>query len=114
MSDCLFCNIIKNEIPAQRVFEDEHAIVIKDINPQAPIHLLAIPREHFSAVHQVPDEQTGLFAQLFAAINQVIKNEKLEGKGYRLVINSGETAGQTVPHIHVHVLSGRTLHWPPG
>jgi histidine triad (HIT) family protein len=114
MSDCLFCKIIKKEIPAVRVFEDDHAIVIKDINPQAPIHLLAIPREHFTGVHQVPDGQARLFGVLFTAIKRVIEHEKLEEKGYRLVINSGEKAGQTVPHIHVHVLSGRSLHWPPG
>lgn len=114
MSDCLFCKMIKKEIPAARIFEDDHAIVIKDINPQAPVHLLAIPREHFAGVHQVPDGQSRLFGCLFTAIKRVIEQEKLDEKGYRLVINSGETAGQAVPHIHVHVLSGRPLHWPPG
>ena len=109
MSDCLFCRIIKKEIPAARVFEDDHAIVIKDINPKAPIHLLAIPREHYAGVHQVPDEQADLFAGLFTAIKRVIKQERLEEKGYRLVVNSGESAGQVVPHIHIHVLSGRNM-----
>jgi histidine triad (HIT) family protein len=114
MSDCLFCKMVKKEIPVTRVFEDDHAIVIRDINPQAPIHLLAIPREHFAGVHQVPDGQAHLFGGLFTAITRVIEREKLDEKGYRLVINSGESAGQTVPHIHVHVLSGRSFHWPPG
>jgi histidine triad (HIT) family protein len=114
MSDCLFCKIIKKEIPVARVFENDHAIIIRDINPQAPTHLLAIPREHFAGMHQVPEEQARLFSGLFTAIKRVIEQENLGEKGYRLVINSGETAGQTVPHIHVHVLSGRALHWPPG
>jgi histidine triad (HIT) family protein len=114
MSDCLFCKIIKKEIPAPRVFQSDEAIVIKDINPQAPIHLLAIPHDHYAGVHLVEGETSKVFEGLFKTINAVIKQEKLDQKGYRLVINYGETAGQTVPHIHVHILSGRSLHWPPG
>ena len=114
MNNCLFCKIIAGEIPAARMYEDDHAIVIKDINPQAPLHCLAIPREHYAGVHQVPDANSELFSGLFAAVARVVAQEGLEQKGYRLVVNYGDTAGQTVPHIHVHILSGRPLHWPPG
>jgi histidine triad (HIT) family protein len=114
MDNCLFCKIINKEIPAARVYEDENAIVIKDINPQAPVHFLAIPRKHYSGVHQVKPADATLFSQLFAAISTTIEKEGLGEAGYRLVVNFGEKAGQTVPHIHVHILSGRSMHWPPG
>ena len=114
MTNCLFCKIINNEIPAPRVYEDEIAIVIRDLNPQAPTHLLAIPRAHYEGVHEVPAEEGALFQGLFNAVTKAIDKEQLAGAGYRLVVNSGEKAGQSVPHIHVHILSGRQLHWPPG
>jgi histidine triad (HIT) family protein len=114
MPDCIFCKIISGEIPGSRVYEDDHAIVVKDINPQAPLHLLAVPKKHFSGVHEVASDGAALFGHLFSAIRSVVEKEELAEKGYRLVINFGEKAGQTVPHIHVHILSGRTMHWPPG
>lgn len=114
MDSCLFCKIIKKKIPAPRVYEDEHAIVIKDINPQAPVHLLALPRKHYAGVHEVVSADATIFGQLFQAVSKVVEQEKLAEEGYRLVINFGEKAGQTVPHIHVHLLSGRSMHWPPG
>lgn len=115
MSDCLFCKIIENKIPAQRVYEDDSSIVIKDINPQAPIHYLAIPKKHYSSVHHVPPAEMELLSKLFHAINQVVRSESLESTGgYRLIINSGENAGQAVGHIHVHILAGRKMDWPPG
>jgi histidine triad (HIT) family protein len=114
MDNCLFCKIINKEIPAPRVYEDENAIVIRDINPQAPVHLLALPRRHYSGVHEVNAADNNLFGQLFQAVTRVVEQEKLAGQGYRLVVNFGEKAGQTVPHIHVHILSGRLLQWPPG
>jgi histidine triad (HIT) family protein len=112
--NCLFCKIIKKEIPAPRVYEDEHTIVIRDINPQAPVHLLALPRKHYTGVHEVNPADNKLFERLFKAISTVVEQEKLSGAGYRLVVNFGEKAGQTVPHIHVHILSGRSMRWPPG
>jgi histidine triad (HIT) family protein len=112
--NCLFCKIIKKEIPAPRVYEDEHAIVIKDINPQAPVHLLALPRKHYSGVHEVKAADEKIFGKLFLAVSKVVEQEQLAANGYRLVINFGEKAGQSVPHIHVHILSGRPMHWPPG
>ncbi|MBN1128930.1 MAG: HIT domain-containing protein [Chitinispirillaceae bacterium] len=114
MSECIFCKICRKEITAERVYEDDHAIVIKDINPQAPVHLLAMTKSHYAGVHEVPENQTMFFPGLFAAIGTVVRDRKLDLEGYRLVINYGEKAGQTVPHIHVHILSGRTLSWPPG
>ena len=114
MNDCLFCKIIKKEIPALRVYEDEHAIVIKDINPQAPVHLLALPRKHYAGVHEVRSADAAIFGQLFQAVSKVVEQEKLAEAGYRLVINFGEKAGQSVPHIHVHILSGLSMRWPPG
>ena len=113
-TDCLFCNIIAGSIPAHKVYEDDHAVVFHDINPQAPVHYLAIPREHFSNIHDVPPEKAMILGSLFSAVKTVVDKENLAEKGYRLVINSGKSAGQAVFHIHVHILSGRTLTWPPG
>jgi histidine triad (HIT) family protein len=114
MADCLFCRIINKEIPVTPVYEDANAVVIKDINPQAPLHLLALPRKHYCGVHDVKPADGRLFGGLFQAIGKVVVREKLVEKGYRLVVNSGEQAGQAVPHIHVHILGGRPLQWPPG
>lgn len=114
MNDCLFCKMANNLIPVTKVYEDDQVIVINDINPQAPHHLLAIPRRHYSAIHEVPSGELGLFQALSGAVQKVVTEKGLSAKGYRLVINSGESAGQTVPHIHVHILSGRDMHWPPG
>lgn len=114
MENCIFCKIIRNEIPSRKIYEDGSATVIADLNPQAPQHFLAIPRKHFAGIHEVPDNEAGLFKTLFKAISETIKREKLDEKSYRLVINYGEKSGQTVPHIHVHILSGREFHWPPG
>lgn len=114
MDDCIFCKIIRNEIPSKKIYEDESAIVISDLNPQAPQHFLALPRKHFAGIHEVPGKEGTLFETLFRAISETVKREKLNEKGYRLVINYGEKAGQTVHHIHVHILSGREFHWPPG
>jgi histidine triad (HIT) family protein len=114
MDDCIFCKIIRNEIPSRKIYEDGSTIVIADLNPQAPHHFLALPRKHFAGIHDVPDNEGTLFETLYKAISETVKREKLNEKGYRLVINYGEKAGQTVHHIHVHILSGREFHWPPG
>lgn len=113
MENCIFCKIIRNEIPSQKIYEDESTIIIKDLDPQAPNHFLAIPRKHFAGIHEVPASEQNLFNKLFLAISEAVKKEKLENS-YRLVINYGEKAGQSVSHIHVHILSGRKFHWPPG
>jgi histidine triad (HIT) family protein len=114
MPNCLFCQIIRRERPAHIVYEDENTVVIKDINPQAPHHLLAIPKAHHSGVHEVPPEEASFFEGLFRSISAALTQEKIADKGYRLVINSGAISGQSIPHIHVHILSGRAMRWPPG
>lgn len=114
MNDCIFCKIINKEIPSQVVFENDSVIIIRDNNPQAPTHLLALPKKHYGGIHQVPQSENGLFQSLFSTIGEVVKIEGLDEKCYRQVINFGEKAGQSVDHIHVHILSGRTFNWPPG
>lgn len=114
MENCLFCKIVKGQIPAARVYEDDSVVVIKDINPQAPVHLLAITREHYAGIHEVPLTNKSFFDDLMKAVGEVVKKENLLANGYRLVVNFGENAGQAVDHIHVHILGGRTMHWPPG
>jgi histidine triad (HIT) family protein len=112
--DCLFCRIARREAPAQIVYEDEDAVVIRDINPQAPTHLLAIPKKHYSDIHEVPPSEADFLVKLCRAVTAVLRQEDLIGYGYRLVINSGRRAGQSIFHVHVHILSGRIMRWPPG
>lgn len=114
MGNCIFCRIHRKEIPAQIVFENDSVCVIKDINPQAPYHFLAIPKTHFPGIQDVPESEDCLFSKLFASIREFVKKESLDLKGYRCMINSGEKAGQSVDHLHVHILSGRAMDWPPG
>ena len=114
MENCIFCKILKGEIPAKKVFEDEHTFAFNDINPQAPTHILVIPREHYAGVHEIPEECTEILSQVFTTVSNVVTQEGLADKGYRLVINFGKSSAQEVPHIHVHILAGRTMQWPPG
>jgi len=115
MSECLFCRIASGEIPADTIYEDNAAIVIRDINPQAPFHFLAIPRRHFPSVHSIPlEHMASVMDGLFNAVCMALIKSGLDSAGYRLAINSGDMAGQTVPHLHVHILGGRELGWPPG
>ncbi len=114
MVDCIFCKIIDKQITAPAVYENGTVMVIRDINPQAPVHLLAMPKKHYAGIHEVPSAEVALFSDLFAAIGKAAELENLTGYGYRLVVNFGEKMGQSVPHIHVHILSGRPMHWPPG
>ena len=108
--DCIFCKIANREIPTQFVYEDEHVVAFNDLNPQAPVHFLVIPKEHYASINDVSDKE--VFAQLMTGVQNAVK--KLGIKEYRTVINTGAAAGQTVFHIHVHVLAGRDLKWPPG
>jgi histidine triad (HIT) family protein len=112
-SDCLFCKILAGEIPANRVYEDEHSIAFPDINPQAPTHLLIIPKEHRASPAKALAEHEPLLGHLLTVAADLARTHKLE-KGYRIVINTGEDGGQTVHHLHVHLLGGRPMHWPPG
>lgn len=112
--DCLFCRIVANEIPADFIEHDGHSIVIRDINPQAPTHLLVIPREHIESLDDASQKDEALLGHLLRVGARVANAAGLEEAGYRTVINTGAGAGQSVFHLHLHILGGRTLNWPPG
>jgi histidine triad (HIT) family protein len=114
MSDCLFCRIIAGEIPVTPVYQDESLIVIKDINPQAPMHVLVIPKRHIASLNELGPEHDGLIGAMFRRAAAVAKPHGYDVRGYRTVFNTGPEAGQSVFHIHLHVLAGRSLSWPPG
>jgi histidine triad (HIT) family protein len=113
-SDCLFCRILAGEIPAEVVYESKTALAFRDINPQAPTHVLIIPRRHITTINDLGAEDEGLVGSLFTAAKAVAAQEGLADDGYRTVMNCGEGAGQSVFHIHLHLLGGRLLNWPPG
>ena len=108
----LFTRIINREIPADIVYEDEHAVAFRDLNPQAPVHIIIVPREEVAGVASLPP--TGDHTHLLNAAKKIAEQHGLAESGYRLVINQGEDAGQTVSHLHVHLLGGRQFSWPPG
>ncbi len=108
--DCIFCKIVAGEIPSDKVLETEHCIVIKDINPQAPIHLLVITKEHLDDITRIEDRE--IAADIIGAINKVARELNL--KDFRVVNNRGRGAGQSVFHVHFHILAGRPFSWPPG
>ncbi len=112
--DCIFCKIVAGSIPATKVFEDERAVAFRDINPQAPTHALVIPREHVASLGEAGEADEPLLGHLLRVAARVAREEGHAEGGYRTVINTGRDAGQTVFHIHVHVLGGRALTWPPG
>ena len=113
--NCLFCKIEAEEIPSDRVYEDDQVIVFRDVNPRAPTHVLAIPRRHVPSIQALTDSPTDttLLAALFLALRKVTAQRGLED-GYRVVTNVGPAAGQSVPHLHLHLLGGRSMSWPPG
>jgi len=112
-NDCLFCRIAAGEIPAKKVFEDEHAVAIQDIHPQAPVHVLVIPKKHVASLAETNAGDSDLLGHLLETARELAVEQKL-GNGYRVVINTGPNGGQTVDHLHLHVLGGRAMHWPPG
>ncbi len=112
-NECLFCRIAAGEIPADHVHEDDEVIVFRDINPQAPTHVLAIPRRHIGSADELTDADGALLARLFGALQRVAQEAGLDS-GYRIVANVGSDAGQSVAHLHFHLLGGRSLRWPPG
>lgn len=114
MSDCLFCRISAGDIPADIVARSEGAIAFRDIQPQAPVHVLVIPTEHFDDVPSVAESDPALAAEMLALAAQVARQEGVSGSGHRLVANTGLEGGQSVGHAHLHVLGGRPLGWPPG
>jgi len=114
MNNCIFCRIIERRAPAKFVYEDESVVAVEDVNPQAPVHLLVIPREHLPSLMEATPEHSALLGKLLTVAAQLACERGLESKGYRTVINTGSCAGQSVFHLHVHVLGGRVFHWPPG
>jgi histidine triad (HIT) family protein len=114
MSDCLFCKFVSGEIEPQTVFEDNDVLAFRDINPQAPCHILIVPKKHISTLNDLTPEDGELMGKLYLAAAKVAKQEGLDEAGYRTVINCNEQAGQTVFHIHLHLLGGRRMSWPPG
>ena len=114
MSDCLFCKIIDREIPGDIVYESEHVLAFNDINPVAPVHILIIPKEHISTLNDLEENHTQTMGELFLAAKAIASKEGLSGSGYRTVFNCNEDAQQTVFHIHLHLLGGRKMTWPPG
>ena len=113
-SDCLFCGIVEGRIPSDVVREDEHTVAFRDTNPQAPVHVLVIPRKHVSSLDQADEDDSELLGGLLLAAGEVARSEGIAEAGYRTVINTGDEGGQTVRHLHVHVLGGRSMKWPPG
>lgn len=114
MDDCLFCRIARAEIPADIVFSDEHVVCFRDISPKAPTHLLIIPREHIASAAELTEDHGPLLGRLFAVAAQVARDQGVADGGFRLVTNAGPGAGQSVDHLHFHLLGGRSLGWPPG
>ena len=112
-ADCLFCRIVAGEIPSDRVYEDAEVIAFRDVAPQAPTHVLVIPRRHVADAHALTDEDSDLLASLFGAVRRIADDEGLH-RGYRVVTNVGAEAGQSVFHLHLHLLGGRSMSWPPG
>ncbi len=113
-SDCLFCKIVAGDVPAELVYESDTAVAFRDINPQAPTHVLVIPRKHISTINDITPDDEATVGSLYTAAREIAVAEGIADDGYRAVMNCNEGAGQTVFHIHLHVLGGRLMNWPPG
>lgn len=114
MADCIFCKIAAKEIPADLMYEDEHLVAFKDINPQAPVHFLVVPKKHIASLLELAPADAGLLDRVQQVIVSLARRLDIAGSGFRVVVNTGENGGQTVPHLHFHVLGGRFMNWPPG
>jgi len=114
MDTCIFCRIIERRLPARIVFEDDEIVAFEDTNPQAPIHTLVVPRKHLTSLKDATPADAPLLGRLFMVAAQLARERGLESKGYRTVLNTGTWAGQSVFHLHLHLLGGRVFHWPPG
>ena len=112
--NCLFCKIIEKQIPAKILHEDDYAIAFDDINPKAPVHTLIVPKKHITDIHSITVSDREVIGHLFFVARTLASQKGLEKNGYRMVINNGRDAGQTVFHIHLHLLAGRSFSWPPG
>ena len=114
MSECLFCKIVNRQIPAKIVYEDERVVVIEDINPQAPLHVLVIPKTHIASLNDVTSGHDGLIGEMNRRAAVIARERGYADRGFRTVFNTNREAGQTVFHIHLHLLAGRPMEWPPG
>ena len=114
MDGCLFCKIVAGEIPSTKVYDDSEILAFRDIAPQAPQHIVIIPKTHISSANEITPENSRIVAKVFEAAAKIAASEGFRDKGYRIVNNCGEDGGQTVGHIHFHLLAGRNLGWPPG
>ena len=112
--DCIFCKIAKHEVPTEVVYEDEKIIALNDSNPQAPIHLLIVPKKHISSIMDITEEDGKILGEIALVAQELARKNSIDNKGFRLVINTGKEGGQTVNHLHIHLLGGRSLTWPPG
>ena len=113
-SDCLFCKILGGDIPADIIFESKDVIAFRDLNPQAPTHALIIPRKHVATINDLEEGDEALVGNLFLAAKKIATDEGIADAGYRVAMNCNEAAGQTVFHLHLHLLGGRQMDWPPG
>jgi histidine triad (HIT) family protein len=113
-SECIFCQVAAHEKPAKIVYEDEHCVVLQDITPKAPVHLLVIPYKHIVSLNDDLEGDKLLLGHMLTVVGQMARQHGIEGTGYRTVINTNAEAGQSVFHLHIHILGGRVLRWPPG
>jgi histidine triad (HIT) family protein len=114
MDDCLFCKMVSGEIKPDLIYEDEEVLAFRDINPQAPVHALVIPKRHISTLNELRPEDDGIVGKLILAAGKVAQMEGIAEQGYRTVVNCNEHGGQVVFHVHLHLLGGRRMGWPPG
>lgn len=114
MSSCLFCDISAGKIPCEQVYQDDKFLAFRDISPEAPTHILIIPRQHVGSLNELDESQTTMAGELLVLATRIAAEENLSAAGYRFVINCGRDGGQTVGHLHLHILGGRTMAWPPG
>lgn len=114
MDNCIFCKIIKGEIPSEKIYEDDLVLSFKDISPEAPKHVLIIPKKHIVSLNNIQQEDAKIIGHIFMVAKEIVKKLGIDETGYRIVSNCGEEGGQTVGHIHFHLLGGRMLQWPPG
>ena len=114
MADCLFCGIADGKIKANLVYQDEAVLAFTDIAPRAPVHILIIPRKHIASVLDIEASDDGMLGRIFAVAGRLAREQGISDKGFRVVVNSGADAGQTVFHLHFHLLGGRPMTWPPG
>lgn len=112
--DCLFCKIAQQQIPAQIIHQDDHVVAFRDISPQAPVHALVIPRRHITTLNDIGPDDEGLLGHMVVTAQRIAAQDGIDESGFRLVMNCNREGGQTVYHIHMHILGGRAMHWPPG